>query len=506
MTLHTGPGCQIGSDTTAFTGSVTTGNCDVNAKGQSKNAGCSIENKSKQSYGAGLNQNGGGVYAMQWNADAISVYFFPRDNIPADVLGDCPNPTTWGKPAAKFVGGCDIEESFAEQQIIIDTTFCGAWAGSEWEDSSCGKKAKTCEEYVRDNPEAFTEAYWEINALKVYQDDGKPPAAPSVPAVPPKSSAISVAPSVSAVLPKSSAIPVPAPPAATISGGYSGIAPPVSSQAVPAVPSSKSILEVPAKPTPAPAVPLPSSIVAAPEVPSAVPEIPSQPTASPVVPVLSSAAAGPSEPPAVPLPSSAAGYPELPSVPTATPVVPIPSSAAAGPSQPPAAPVAPLPSSGAPVPNQPSPSPAKPSKPAAAQPNEPAPTGANGLPGWRWPSAGDAPASGAPAATTTAASAPAPSEAPAQNTTGDLTPPTPQQNNVTPSQAHALPAQPAAPSAVVPVAPVAPVEPVHTVYETVYVTVPAQAAATPAPDAKKARMARHVREHRRKWTQHNARL
>jgi hypothetical protein len=481
MTLHTGPGCQIGSDTTAFSGSVTTGNCDVNAEGQSKNAGCSIEHPSKKSYGAGLNQNGGGVYAMQWNSDAISVYFFPRDTIPADVLSDNPNPTTWGKPAAKFVGGCDIDKMFAEQQIIIDTTFCGAWAGSVWEDGSCGKKAKTCEEYVRDNPEAFTEAYWEINALKVYQNDGKPPVAPSVPAVPPKSSAI----------------PVPAPPAASISGGYPVVAPPVSSQAAPSVPGSKSILEVPSKPTATPALPLPSNALA----------VPSKPIASPVVPLPSSIAAVPEVPSAAP---------EIPSQPTATPVVPGLSSAAAVPPEPTAAPVVPLPSSAAAVPNKPSPAPAKPSKPANNQPNEPAPTGANGLPGWRWPSAGDSPAGDAPAATTTAASAPKPSDAPpAQNTTGDLTAPTPQQNIAIPSQAPApvpaVPAQPegAPPAAAPPVAPVVPVAPqksVHTVYETVYLTVPAQASATPAPDAKKARMARHVREHRRRWTQHNARL
>jgi hypothetical protein len=472
MTLHTGPGCQIGSDTTAFTGSVTTGNCDVNAENQSKNAGCSIEHPSTKSYGAGLNQNGGGVYAMQWNADAISVYFFPRESIPADVLGANPNPATWGKPAAKFAGACDIEEKFAAQQIIIDTTFCGAWAGASnvWDDSSCGKKAKTCEEYVRDNPEAFTEAYWEINGLKVYQDDGKPAASPSSPAV----------------TPKSSKIPVPAPSAAT--SGYP-VAPPVSSQVVPSLPSSKSVQGVPSKPTVTPVVPLPSSAVA-------VPGVSSKPVATPIVPLPSNTSAAPSGP-------------------AALPVVPVPSSAATtaldAPVEPTAAPSAPLPSSAAAVPSQASPSGAAPTKPKPSKPannpvpNEPAPTGANGLPGWRWPSAGDAPAGDTPAPTTAAASAPS-AAPPATNSTGDFTAPTPQQNVASPSQAPA-PSAPENSPAAAPIVPVAPQEPVHTVYETVYVTVPEQAAATPAPvpEAKKARMARHVKEHRRRWTQHNAR-
>ncbi|KAF2742642.1 glycoside hydrolase family 16 protein [Sporormia fimetaria CBS 119925] len=171
MTLHTGPGCAISPSTqNGFTGSLETDNCHVDAPDQRKNAGCSIYHPSKKSYGAGLNANRGGVYATQWTDDAISVYFFPRGEIPEDVLGDSPDPSFWGKPAAKFSGGCDIGSIFRDNQIVIDTTFCGEWAGNVWEDSTCGQKAPTCNEYVRDNPEAFADAYWTINALKVYQE------------------------------------------------------------------------------------------------------------------------------------------------------------------------------------------------------------------------------------------------------------------------------------------------------------------------------------------------
>lgn len=49
----------------------------------------------------------------------------------------------------------------------------GDWAGKKWsEDSTCSAKASTCEEYVQNNPEAFVEAFWKINALKVYSSDG----------------------------------------------------------------------------------------------------------------------------------------------------------------------------------------------------------------------------------------------------------------------------------------------------------------------------------------------
>jgi hypothetical protein len=421
MTLHTAPGCSIGKDTSAFSGSVTTGNCDVAAEDQSKNAGCSIQDPSKQSYGAGLNQNGGAVFAMEWNSDAISVYRFTRDSIPADVLGDSPNPSGWGKPAAKFAGACDIDKMFAEQQIIIDTTFCGAWAGAPnvWEDGSCGKKAATCEEWVRDNPQAFTEAYWEINALKVYQNDGKPPAAPSVPATPPKSSAL----------------PVPVPSAAPIKSSYAVVAPSASAPVVQPFPSSKIVSEVPSTPMVTPIVPATSSIAAPPQAPS-------QSAQSSIVP------SGPGS--------------------------------------------------------------ARPSKPVKSQINAvpaPAATGAHGLPGWNWPHGnGEAPVNDAPNATTTAVSAPKPSgAAPVKNTTPAVVAPTPQPNITQPSKAPVAPARPIE-APVAPIVPAAPKKPVHTIYETVYLTVPAQAAATPAPDAKKARMARHIKQHRRRWTQHNARL
>ncbi|KAF2035926.1 hypothetical protein EK21DRAFT_53156 [Setomelanomma holmii] len=385
MTLHTGPGCSIGSDTTAFSGSVTTSNCDVAAEGQSKNVGCSIESPSKQSYGAGLNQNGGGVYAMEWNSDAISVYFFPRGSIPADALGDSPDTSGWGKPAAKFAGACDIDQRFAAQQIIIDNTFCGQWAGAIWEDGSCASKAATCEDYVRDNPQAFTEAYWEINALKVYKDDGNASPAPSSPATPSKSTAISV--------------PVPVP---TTSGNLSSIVPPVASSVVVPITSALPVPGVPSKATSAPAIPVPSSNVPVPGVPSAAPQ----------------------------------------------------SSRTHG-------------------------------RPSGRPSGGPADSGS------------DSPSN----ATSPAAPIPSPSVAPAQNSTSAIPAPTSVINIALPSGAAGAASSPAVPY--VPVASNA--VPVHTVYETVYVTVEGRAEATPAPDAK-ARMARHVREHRRKWTQHHARL
>ncbi|KAK5112446.1 hypothetical protein LTR62_004202 [Meristemomyces frigidus] len=174
MTLHTSDGCSI-TNNEKFTGSITTPDCYVDAAGQPNNAGCQIGTTNTQTYGAGFNANKGGVYATEWTSSAISIYFFPRGSIPADITSGWPNPSGWGEPLAQFQGGCDIPSFFSDQQIVFDTTFCGDWAGNVWSSGSCAPKASTCDAFVANNPAAFTEAYWSINALKVYQKGGAAP-------------------------------------------------------------------------------------------------------------------------------------------------------------------------------------------------------------------------------------------------------------------------------------------------------------------------------------------
>ncbi|KAJ4345887.1 uncharacterized protein N0V89_012023 [Didymosphaeria variabile] len=180
LTLHTSTGCAVGSDTSLFSGSVETQNCDVKAEGQAENAGCSIKSPDNKSYGAGLNDNGGGVYATEWTKDAIAIWFFPRGSVPDGVTGDNPDPSSWGKPTAKWVSdSCDVDGIFKDLNIIFDTTFCGDWAGNTWSTSSCASKASTCNDYVQNNPDAFTNAFWTVNALKVYEQGDAPASAPA---------------------------------------------------------------------------------------------------------------------------------------------------------------------------------------------------------------------------------------------------------------------------------------------------------------------------------------
>ncbi|KAJ4291122.1 hypothetical protein N0V90_010320 [Kalmusia sp. IMI 367209] len=206
VTLHTSEGCAVDNATSsiqgrsensmAYLGSMATDNCDVAAADQDKNVGCSIKAPQPTSkngmatYGTDFNNAGGGVYAMEWTSEFISVWFFPRNSSTftsqsstfSAAASKSANssttqtldPSTWGTPLAKFQGqGCDFTERFKNMRIIFDTTFCGEWAGKVWDDKCAAKTGtSTCQEYVQNNPEVFADAYWEIAGLKWFEKEG----------------------------------------------------------------------------------------------------------------------------------------------------------------------------------------------------------------------------------------------------------------------------------------------------------------------------------------------
>jgi hypothetical protein len=170
ITLHTSSGCSMTNSGSASGSVLQNANCNT---GDDGTTGCGFNTSDTRSFGAGFNANGGGVYAMEWTSSAIEIYFWPRSAIPADITSGNPDPTTWGTPTASFSGsgtpGCNIDQHFINHNIIFDTTFCGAWAGTVWAQSQCASLAPTCAEYVAQNPKAFAQAYWLINSVKVYQ-------------------------------------------------------------------------------------------------------------------------------------------------------------------------------------------------------------------------------------------------------------------------------------------------------------------------------------------------
>ncbi|ETN38428.1 uncharacterized protein HMPREF1541_06463 [Cyphellophora europaea CBS 101466] len=146
---------------------------DIDPWGALKNpTGCQVASTSSQSYGAGFNSIGGGVYAMDWTTEAINFYFFPRGSIPADVNSANPNPSTWGIPFATIGGsGCNVENNFRDLRLVFDTTFCGDFGDATWGTGTCATRTGfgSCAAYVASSPGAFANAYWDINSVRVYQ-------------------------------------------------------------------------------------------------------------------------------------------------------------------------------------------------------------------------------------------------------------------------------------------------------------------------------------------------
>ncbi|POS75375.1 mixed-linked glucanase [Diaporthe helianthi] len=170
VTLHTGPTCSMTQGETVDGTDLIEENCNDGSGG----LGCPQTTNSTDNFGKGLNANGGGVYAMEWTSDAISVWFFPRNSTMQNRITSSNNTldsSTFGTPLASFVGGsnCNIDDNFQEHWITINTDFCGQWAGANWsEDAECSAKAPTCEEYAAKDPSAFVDAYWLFKSIKVY--------------------------------------------------------------------------------------------------------------------------------------------------------------------------------------------------------------------------------------------------------------------------------------------------------------------------------------------------
>ena len=165
-TLHTLRGCDFTHAPRDYSGYPhRQKNCDHSING---NAGCSISPNTPNSYGAPFNQAKGGLYAMEWTQNGIKTWFWSEGSIPPNAMSNYPNPNTWGTPYAHFPFGQFCPSSFFKNhRVIFDLTFCGDWDGSVFRSHCPGKG--DCVNYVKNNPTAFSEAYWLIHWLKVFQ-------------------------------------------------------------------------------------------------------------------------------------------------------------------------------------------------------------------------------------------------------------------------------------------------------------------------------------------------
>ncbi|KAJ3933210.1 MAG: 2 beta-glucan [Lentinula lateritia] len=155
------------------TGTVLNDDC---AAADDGNDGCGVE-FAANTFGPSFNAAGGGWFGMERTSTFISIWFWPRGSttVPAGVSEGETEVVTdnWGTPVAYFPNtDCDIASEFEAHNFVINLTFCGDWAGitSVW-DLACAASTgvSDCNDYVDANPSAFSNAYFEINSVRIYE-------------------------------------------------------------------------------------------------------------------------------------------------------------------------------------------------------------------------------------------------------------------------------------------------------------------------------------------------
>ncbi|KAI9058710.1 glycoside hydrolase family 16 protein [Trametes sanguinea] len=171
MALHTQNGCTQPSSVTQ---SGTTGNTNC-----STDAGCTVAEKQSNSFGESFASAGGGVWAAQFDSSGIFIWFWTRDSVPSSVTnaGDSIDPSSWGTPSAAYPSSsCNISEFFTPQQLVLDITLCGNWAGeaSVYSSTGCGTgdasvNASSCYlDNVINAGTKYADAYFEISYIKAF--------------------------------------------------------------------------------------------------------------------------------------------------------------------------------------------------------------------------------------------------------------------------------------------------------------------------------------------------
>ncbi|KAF8590994.1 glycoside hydrolase family 16 protein [Ramaria rubella] len=169
-TLHTSAGCTMPATVSTQTGYGTTVSTDCDAN-DNNNAGCGVKSTDPNSFAAGFNSAGGGWYAMERTTTEIRVWFWSRTDgsVPSDVQ-NAPtsiDTSTWGTPFADFPDtDCDLASHFGPNNVVVDLTFCGDFAGAVFTSDGCGAD---CDTFVNENPSAFVNAFWDFASMNIYQ-------------------------------------------------------------------------------------------------------------------------------------------------------------------------------------------------------------------------------------------------------------------------------------------------------------------------------------------------
>ncbi|KAF9005480.1 glycoside hydrolase family 16 protein [Cyathus striatus] len=170
MGLHTTPGCKQVSQNQSST-LVNSTDCSYLVN---NNQGCTTTDPRDESYGEMLASNGGGVWITEFAQSGISVWFFPRSQVPSSVSSNSStiDTSSFGTPVGNWPStGCDMGTYFGPQNLLFTITLCGDFAGSS------SFFPQTCtgfcyEDYVVGNGSNYGTAYFEVGSVRVFSKTG----------------------------------------------------------------------------------------------------------------------------------------------------------------------------------------------------------------------------------------------------------------------------------------------------------------------------------------------
>ena len=137
------------------------------------------------SFGPIFNQNGGGVFILNWVYNGnLTHYFVPRNvvnQVPSLSQNTGSSSDTWTDLDLSVLNDQfkvveyrfqTTDSPFKNQRLILNTTLCGDWAGKGFPDNSSFSDQNTtsCTQYVLGESFDSSEAYWLINYISVFSN------------------------------------------------------------------------------------------------------------------------------------------------------------------------------------------------------------------------------------------------------------------------------------------------------------------------------------------------
>ena len=170
--VHVGAASEFGEcriEQRGMSAEIVTTDCDANSSENGPNQGCTATDLDGP-----FGSASGGIYAMEWTDKSIKLFDFSYDSAPSDIDSESPDPDNWGTPYLIVKNSnCDINGHFSDHKIVLNIDFCGvAGDPGNWDECASITGQSSCAKWVGDNPYEFTESYFGIKDIRIFESLG----------------------------------------------------------------------------------------------------------------------------------------------------------------------------------------------------------------------------------------------------------------------------------------------------------------------------------------------